>query len=62
MYYRDCANEADVAARFIDETGGVEELGRDTLEHYFDYDAYARDMKYDMTMIEYGTGSLVKFQ
>ena len=61
MYYSDCSNEADVAARYIDETGGIEELGRDTLERYFDYDAYARDMKYDMTFIEYGTGYLVKY-
>lgn len=61
MYYSDCANEADVAARYIDETGGVEELDRDTLERYFDYDAYARDMKYDMTFIEYKNGYLVKY-
>lgn len=61
MYYSDCATKADVTARYIDETGGVEELGRDTLERYFDYDAFARDMEYDMTIIEYGTGYLVKF-
>lgn len=42
--YSNCSSMTDVACRVIDELGGVEHLDRDTLELYFDFEAYARDL------------------
>ena len=47
-------NDTELAETYIDEIGGIEELGRDTLERYFDYDAYGRDLAYDFIETENG--------
>lgn len=58
MFYSDCDTRADFAARFIDETGGVENLGRETLESYFDYDSYGRDLEMDGSLVRVNGGML----
>ena len=52
--YIQADNDADLAENYIDDMGGIEELGRDTLEQYFDYDAFGRDLAYDFIKTEHG--------
>ena len=52
--YYEADSDADLAYNYIDEIGGVENLDRDTIEQYFDYDAYGRDLAYDFIKTEYG--------
>ena len=61
-FYADCSDVGDFAEVFIDETGGIENLGRQTLERYFDYQSYGRDLQMDVTMISYNNGYLVKWR
>lgn len=44
MIYDDCWNMADVAERYLDETGMLNELP-DFAVRYFDFEAYGRDME-----------------
>ena len=53
-FYIEGDSDTDLAYNYIDEIGGIEELGRDTLERYFDYDAYGRDLAYDFIETENG--------
>lgn len=39
----------DLAEWYIEMFGSVEDLGAETLERYFDYDAYGRDLLMEMT-------------
>ena len=52
--YYETDSDADLAYNYIDEIGGVENLGRDTLERYFDYDGFGRDLAYDFIKTENG--------
>lgn len=52
--YYEADSDTDLAYNYTDEIGGVESLGRDTLEQYFDYDAFGRDLAYDFIKTEYG--------
>lgn len=52
--YVEASNEAELAENYLDEIGGVEELDRDTIEQYFNYDAYGRDLAYDFIETENG--------
>lgn len=45
---------AELAQNYIDELGGVEELDRDTLERYFDYGRYGRDLAFDFIKTDNG--------
>lgn len=52
-------SEGDVKAyaeQFIDDMGGPSQLGKETLENYFDYEAYARDMNYNGDAVEFEFG------
>jgi antirestriction protein len=52
-------SEGDVKAyaeQFIDDMGGPSQLGKETLEMYFDYEAYARDMNYNGDAVEFTFG------
>ena len=40
-------NDEKFADNYIDNIGGVEELGKDTLATYFDYKSFGRDLAYD---------------
>lgn len=52
--YIQADDDADLAYNYIDDMGGIEELGRDTLEQYFDFDAFGRDLAYDLIKTEHG--------
>lgn len=60
-FYPNCNDKADFAEIYIDETGGLENLDQKTLEAYFDYESYGRDLAMDITMIEYDGGYLIKY-
>ena len=45
MYYPGIDSLTDMAYELIDQMGGVEELGKDTQENYFDYEALGRDTR-----------------
>lgn len=48
IYWSGLSNMSDVAAYLIDEMyGDVSELGKDTLEQYFDFEALGRDLGFD---------------
>jgi antirestriction protein len=46
---------------YVEEMGGIENIGQGTLENYFDYKAFGRDLAMDIVMIEYNNGYLVKY-
>ena len=46
MIYDDCWNMAEVAERYLDETGMLNELP-DFAVDYFDFEAYGRDMEFN---------------
>lgn len=52
--YVQADNDTDLAYNYTDEIGGVENLDRDTLERYFDYDAFGRDLAFDFIKTENG--------
>jgi antirestriction protein len=45
-------SDTDLAYGYIDMIGGMERLKQDTLEQYFDYEAFGRDLAYDYTEID----------
>lgn len=47
IYYSGISSLEDMAYQLIDDMGGPEELGRDTLETYFDYEMLGRDLSFD---------------
>lgn len=47
-------DDAELAENYIDEIGGVESLNRDTLEQYFDYDGYGRDLAFEFIKTDNG--------
>lgn len=53
-FYIEGDSDTDLAYNYTDEIGGVENLDRDTLERYFDYDAFGRDLAFDFTKTENG--------
>ena len=44
-------DDEELGEHYVDAIGGVGELGRTTLERYFDYDRYGRDLSFDYTFI-----------
>jgi antirestriction protein len=49
-------SEGDIKAyveQYIDDLGGPAELGKETLEQYFDYESFARDMDYNGEVSEF---------
>lgn len=51
----DVDNDEDLGYYIIDNIyGGVEQLDKDTLERYFDYEAYGSDIAYDYSKTPYG--------
>ena len=44
--------QEDFVYEMIDSFGGVQELGRDTLENYFDYSGYTRDVFFDYHWVD----------
>lgn len=44
-YLVEASNDSQLGEYFIEEIGGVEELSKEQLESYFDYEAYGRDIR-----------------
>lgn len=53
-FYIAADNETELAENYIDELGGVEGLDRDTLERYFDYESFGRDLAFDFNRTDNG--------
>lgn len=51
-YY--AGNEETLAYTYVDEAGGLSELGQDILEQYFDYEAFGRDLADDYLRVSDG--------
>lgn len=47
-------DDAELAENYIDVIGGVESLNRDTLERYFDYDGFGRDLAFEFIKTDNG--------
>lgn len=47
-------DDAELAENYIDDLGGIEELDRGTLEQYFDYDRYGRDLAFGFIKTDNG--------
>lgn len=51
----DCFNrDENIGISYIDQLGGVEKLDRDTLERYFDFERYGRDLQMNLRIIQSG--------
>jgi hypothetical protein len=50
-YFDYADSNKELGERYVEMLGGVRELGNNTLETYFDYDAFGRDLAYDF--VEY---------
>lgn len=47
-FFEDVSDDSELAERYIDELyGGVEQLDEDTLERYFDYEQFGRELQMD---------------
>lgn len=53
-FYVEGDTDTDLAYNYIDGLGSIEALDRDTLERYFDYEAFGRDLAYDFIATENG--------
>lgn len=53
-YYVKGDDDAELAENYVDDLGGIEELDRDTLERYFDYEGYGRDLAFDFIKTDNG--------
>ena len=47
IYYPGISDLGEMAEHFIDELGGIEALGRESIESYFDYEKLGRDLSFD---------------
>jgi antirestriction protein len=46
-YEGEFSSDQELAENYVESIGGVAELGQDTLERYFDYESFGRDLAYD---------------
>ena len=46
-YFTYANTDADLGEEYVEMIGSISELGQDTLERYFDYRAFGRDLAYD---------------
>lgn len=58
--YPDCSNTTDLAYEYVDQLGGPETLDQDTLERYFDYEAFGRDLDIEGTFVFMEDGNCVE--
>lgn len=47
IYYPGISSLEDMAYEYVDMLGGIDELGKDTIENYFDYEMLGRDLSFD---------------
>ena len=50
MGYEDLS-DTELGEQLVEEVGGIEALDKSTIEMYFDYDKFGRDLQYDFTAI-----------
>ena len=48
-YYGRFDNDSDLAYDYVEQMGGISELGDNTIETYFDYDSFGRDLAMDFS-------------
>lgn len=54
-FYIEASNDIELGEKYIDEVyGGVENMPREELERYFDWEAFGRDLAYDYSPTENG--------
>lgn len=57
--YYDVNNDEDLGYEIVDNVyGGVENLGKETLESYFGYDSFGRDLQLEGTFIPFEGGMI----
>lgn len=49
---------AALADAYIESMGGIDQLDRDTIERYFDYADFGRDLRFDLDLIETESGDI----
>lgn len=54
FFYIDASDEKELAEKYIEICGGLENLNRETLERYFDFEAYGRELAYSFDETEHG--------
>jgi len=60
-YGYDELDDTELGERLVDEMGGIEQLGNKTIEMYFDYDKFGRDLEYDFTAVKGDDGNFYYF-
>lgn len=50
----DSDSDEDLGYEYVDLLGDISELGRETLETYFDYERFGRDLGFDLTAVDCG--------
>lgn len=54
FYYIEADTDEELAENYIDEIGGLNCLDRETLERYFDFERFGRDLSFDFTKTDNG--------
>lgn len=54
FYYIEADNETELGENYINQLGGLDCLSRETIERYFDFEAFGRDLSIDFTKTESG--------
>ena len=54
FYYIEADNETELGENYINQLGGLNCLSRETIERYFDFEAFGRDLSFDFTKTENG--------
>jgi antirestriction protein len=54
FYYIEADNETELAENYINQLGGLDCFSRETIEQYFDFEAFGRDLSFDFTKTENG--------
>lgn len=60
MGYEDLS-DTELGEQLVEEVGGIEALGESTINMYFDYDKFGRDLQYDFTSIRGEDGNYYFF-
>lgn len=53
LFIIEAQDDSELAERYVDDIcGGLNNLDRETLERYFDFDAFGRDLAFDFTQTD----------
>jgi antirestriction protein len=53
-YFIEAESDAELGENYIDQLGGLDCLSRETIERYFDFEAFGRDLSFDFTKTDNG--------